>query len=493
MISEAFEREWRQAPDRIAIRETDRDVTFSGLLAWSHEISAALQPFVAEPGVRVALMLPNSAAFVAGFVGAARTGAVIAPLNPQYRSQELRYYLGDLEPGALITDEAGLAAVCEVEPPAGAQPAVLEIARDGRVRVARHATGRPAPLTGFVSPPLLQQYTSGSTGAPKRVVRTHAALLAELEALRDSFGVGPDDRFLGAAPFSHVNGLVRTMMTSMYVGATLYPVAEFRRREVLDLLTRERITLFGGVPQMFALLAQTPSRGETSLASIRLAFSSSAPLLAADAERFRARYGVVVRQLYGSTETGTISLNRHPKPEACLQSVGTAMPGVRVGVVSDRGLPLAPGEEGELVISSPFAAAGYVDNPAATAESFRDGFYFSGDLGTRDPAGYVTITGRKKLLINRGGFKVNPYEVEAAIKEHPDVLDVAVFGAPSPHGDDVVCCAVVAANGCTADDIVRHCRDRIADYKVPTRIEFRSVLPKSTAGKVLRSQLVPAS
>jgi acyl-CoA synthetase (AMP-forming)/AMP-acid ligase II len=169
------------------------------------------------------------------------------------------------------------------------------------------------------------------------------------------------------------------------------------------------------------------------------------------------------------------------------------MPGVRVGVVSDRGLPLAPGEEGELVISSPFAAAGYVDNPAATAESFRDGFYFSGDLGTRDPAGYVTITGRKKLLINRGGFKVNPYEVEAAIKEHPDVLDVAVFGAPSPHGDDVVCCAVVAANGCTADDIVRHCRDRIADYKVPTRIEFRSVLPKSTAGKVLRSQLVPAS
>jgi long-chain acyl-CoA synthetase len=493
MISDTFDRGWAQAGPRIAVCESGQEVTFSRLLAWSKDVAAALEPFVSEPSVRVGLMLPNSAAFVATFFGAARLGAVIAPLNPQYRSQELRYYLGDLEPAALITDASGLAAVAEIEPSSGSQPAVFEVLADGRLRLARRPVGRAPALTGFASPPLLQQYTSGSTGTPKRVVRTHAALLAEMDALRQSFDVGPGDRFLGAAPFSHVNGLVRSMMTSMYVTATLYPVADFRRRDVLELLTRERITVFGGVPQMFALLAQTPSRGDVDLASLRLAFSSSAPLLPADAERFRARYGVVLRQLYGSTETGSISLNRHSRPESCLQSVGTALPGVCVAVVSDRGQPLPAGEEGELVISSPFAASGYLDNASATADSFREGCYLSGDLGTVDANGVVTLTGRKKLLINRGGFKVNPYEVEAAIKEHPDVVDVAVFGAPSSHGDDVVCCAVVAAQGCTAEEIVRHCRERIADYKVPTRIEFRSVLPKSTAGKVLRSQLVPAS
>ncbi|MBI2216469.1 MAG: acyl--CoA ligase [Candidatus Rokubacteria bacterium] len=493
MITDVVDRQWAQAGDRLAIRDAAGDVTFSHLSAWSKTISAALEPLVREPGQRVALMLPNSARFAAAFFAVARLGGVVAPLNPQYRAQELRYYLGDLEPAALVTDAAGVEAVWDVESPADARPAIVElVARDG-VRVARSPHGRPAPLASAGSPPLLQQYTSGSTGTPKRVVRTHATLLAEMEALREAFGVDAGDRFLGAAPFSHVNGLVRTMMTSMYVGATLYPVAEFRRREVLDLLTREQITLFGGVPQMFALLAQTPTRGDANLCALRLAFSSSAPLLSADVDRFSAKYGVVLRQLYGSTETGTISLNRHPEPATCPQSVGAPLRGVRVDVVDEHGGALAAGHEGELVIASPFAASGYLGNPAATADSFRGGFYFSGDLGTKDAAGSVTITGRKKLLINRGGFKVNPYEVEAAIREHPDVADVAVYGAPSPHGDDVVCCAIVAATSCTAEAIVRHCRERIADYKVPTRIEFRDALPKSTAGKVLRSQLVTAS
>jgi long-chain acyl-CoA synthetase len=493
MITDVVDRQWTHAGDRIAIRDAADDVTFSRLLAWSQQISTVLEPLVREPGQRVALMLPNSARFVAAFFAVARVGGVVAPLNPQYRAQELRYYLGDLEPAALVTDTAGLEAVWDVESPAETRPAILELVTGDRVRVARSPRGRPAPIASAGSPSLLQQYTSGSTGTPKRVVRTHAALVAELEALREVFGVGPGDRFLGAAPFSHVNGLVRTMLTSMYVGATLYPVAEFRRRAVLDLLTREQITLFGGVPQMFALLAQTPTRGDADLRTLKLAFSSSAPLLAADVERFSAKYNVVLRQLYGSTETGTISLNRHAEPATCPASVGTPLPRVRVDVVDERGAAVPAGREGELVIASPFAASGYLGNPAASAESFRGGFYFSGDVGARDAGGAVTITGRKKLLINRGGFKVNPYEVEAAIREHPDVADVAVYGVPGPHGDDVVCCAIVAETPCTAEAIVRHCRERIADYKVPTRIDFRDALPKSTAGKVLRSQLVTAA
>ena len=339
------------------------------------------------------------------------------------------------------------------------------------------------------SAPLIQQYTSGSTGDPKRVVRTHSALHLELETLRTTFQTGEADRFLGVAPFSHVNGLVRTMMSSLYAGATLYPVAEFKRREILDLVTRERITFFGAVPQIFSILSQTPARSEVDLSALRIVFSSSAPLHPADSRRFHERYGIAVRQLYGSTETGTISFNRDPAPESSFESVGVPIDGVRVEVLDEKGQAVAPGVEGELSIASPFAASGYLDNEAATRGSFRGGAYFSGDLGTKDARGYLALTGRKTLVINRGGFKVNPQEVEAAIKEHPKVADVAVFAAKSPQGDELVCAVIVSSEACTTEEILAHCQQRIADYKIPARIEFRDALPKSATGKILRTKL----
>jgi len=150
---------------------------------------------------------------------------------------------------------------------------------------------------------------------------------------------------------------------------------------------------------------------------------------------------------------------------------------------------VADGTEGELVIKSLFAASGYRENPEASRESFSAGRYFSGDLGRKEEAGFLYITGRKKLLLNRAGFKVNPYEVEEAIAQHPAVREVVVFGAPGPHGDDLVCCVIVPEGDCTPDEIIRHCRDRIADHKIPTRIEFRESLPKSATGKVQRAKL----
>jgi long-chain acyl-CoA synthetase len=283
--------------------------------------------------------------------------------------------------------------------------------------------------------------------------------------------------------------MVRTMMSAMYNGATLYPVDEFKRREVLELMTRERISFLGGVPHIYALLGQTPTRGEVDLSSLRVAFSASAPLLAADARRFAERYGVAVRQLYGSTETGTISFNRHAEPASRPDSVGTPLEGVSVSVLDEQGQPAPLGAEGELAIRSGYAARSYVDNDEATRAHFRDGAYFTGDLGTKDAQGHIRITGRKKLMINRGGFKVNPYEVEAAIREHPKVDDVVVTGAPGAQGADLVCAIVVSSQGCTAQEIIAHCRDLIADYKIPARVEFRDGLPKNAAGKVLRAQL----
>jgi long-chain acyl-CoA synthetase len=488
-ISDTLDSLWARLAARTAIGEHGRQITYGELLAASQAISRLLAKEFAQPGQRVALLLPNSSAFVAAFFGAARLGAVVAPLAPQYRAQELLYYLQDLQPVALITEARFTDQVEAVLPQLDRLPAVIHVEARDVPRLVRPGTGAGAALGAPDSPPLIQLYTSGSTGEPKRVVRTHAELSRELDALRAAFELTHDDRFLGVAPFSHVNGMVRTMMSAMATGASVYPVAQFNRREVLELITRERITFLGGVPQVYALLSHTPPRGEVDLSSLRIAFSSSAPLLPADSRRFLERYGVAVRQLYGSTETGTISFNRDPAPQSRPDSVGTPIGAVAVEVLDETGRLLPEGVEGELAIRSSFATSGYVGNEAATRASFRSGAYLSGDLGTRDAQGHIRITGRKKFIINRGGFKVNPYEVEAALKQHPRVEDAVVYAVRSPQGDDVVCAIVVPLQAGSTEELLAHCRARIADYKIPARIECRDSLPRSSAGKVLRGRL----
>jgi long-chain acyl-CoA synthetase len=488
-FAEAFDGLSARQAGRVAVRDGGRDLSYGQLFGWSERITRALGSVVRAPGQRVALMMPNSAAFAAAFFAVARAGAVVAPVNPGSGSHDLTSHLSDLDAVALLADPATLARTATTIERLTLVPATFEVSEEYGARPVRPGTtvGEALPTTGGL--PLLQLYTSGSTGKPKRVVRTHAQLRAELDCLRQTFAVTEADRFLGVAPFFHVNGLVRTMLNCLYSGATLLPVAEFRRREVTTLLTTERVTFLGGVPQIFAIIGQTPLRGHVDLSALRIVFSSSAPLTPADAARFRGQYGVVIRQLYGSSETGTISFNRSSDPEATQESVGQPLDGVRVEVLDDQDRVLPPGHEGELAIASPFAVTGYHGNPEATAESFRGGFYRSGDIGIMSLDGTLRLTGRKKLMINRGGFKVNPYEVEEVIKMHPKVAEVAVFGSPSASGDDLVCCVVVPSAPCTAEDILLHCKARIADFKIPAHIEFRVALPTSAAGKILRGQL----
>ena len=485
MLGDRFDRTATRLGGRLAVREPARDWTWADLLTTSQGVSRAL---AAAPGVRVGLMAPNSAAFVAGFFGIVRDGGVVAPLNVRYRDQEICYYLEDTGATALLAApeaiEASRTALATM-----ARPPTLYVLDGAECRLVAAGRIEGAPALRSDSPALLQQYTSGSTGAPKRVVRTHAHLRFELERLARVFGLGGDDRFLGAAPFSHVNGLVRTMLSSMFVGATLYPMPEFHRRRALELVMREKVTFFGAVPTLFVVLADTPVRGTVDLSSLRTVFSASAPLLPEDNRRFHAKYGIWIRQLYGSTETGTISVNLDPDASVRPDSVGQPLPDVRVTVVDDERRPVAPGAEGEVMIASPGAITGYDGNAEANATSFHDGCYLSGDLGRQSADGHLVLTGRKKLLINRGGFKVNPLEVEQAIASHPKVREVGVVGAPGPHGDDVVRCVVVAHEPCTAEEIVRHCEGRIADFKIPSRIEFRDALPKSDTGKLLRHKL----
>jgi long-chain acyl-CoA synthetase len=488
-VAAHFDAVCRRSDPVPAVVDGEASLQYGGLLRWSEAISSRLERHHRIEGSRVALMLPNSAAFIASFFGVARAGGVVAPLNVAYRSQELEHYLADMQAAAVLVNAATADRVLEAGKRLARRPAVFLVDSPGTCEALTlgDTADRQEPCGG--DPPLLLLYTSGSTGSPKRVIRTHGQLLAEGRALGAVFGVAPSDRFLGAAPFSHVNGLVRTMLTAMLAGATVYPVQHFARRPILQLVGRERLTIFGGVPQMFVLLAHAPPREAVDVSSLRVIFSASAPLRPEDNHAFHRAYGVFIRQLYGSTETGTISYNDHPNVEHHLESVGPPLAGIRLAVLGEDGVLLRPGREGEIAVSSPFAVSCYDGNPCATRTSFRDAWYLTGDLGRTDAHDNVTLTGRKSLMINRGGYKVNPHEVEEAIRQHSKVVDVVVVGEAGRHGDQIIRSVIEASEHCDAEEIILHCRSRIADYKIPSRIEFRESLPRTPTGKIRRGEL----
>ena len=489
ILAEVFDKNAARLGSKIAIKEKDHSWSYSQLLSRSEDLSESLASLGMKGGSRVGVMIPNSGSLVASFFSIARIGGTISPFNIRFRRQELLYYIRDTSASTLLVDSNSLVYVKEALSQNETTPTLVEVRPDGTFQIVQEGKMENISTLNNKDPPLLLQYTSGSTGNPKRVIRTQRQLLRELESLATVFDLVESDRFLGAAPFSHVNGMVRTMMTSMFVGGTLYPVPEFKRREILNLITEEKITYFGGVPYMYVILAATPIRGEINLASIHTAFSSSAPLLPDDNRRFAKKYGFFIRQLYGSTETGTISVNTDPNLESSMESVGLPLEGVRIEIFNDEGKCLSAGQEGEVAISSPFAITAYENNSEANAESFRDGFYLSGDLGVKDDRGFLKLTGRKKFLINRGGYEVNPYEVEIAVKTHPKVQEVVVLGAPTRHGDQMIRCVVVTNSPCKEEEIIEHCRSRIADFKIPSIVEFVEELPKSQTGKILRQKL----
>ena len=487
-LCETFDTNALHLASRTAVMESGRTWSYAQLLLRSESLSDHLSSIGIGNGHRVAIMMPNSGAFVMSFFSVLRTGAVVVPLNERYQDQELLFYLGDAGPSVFLVSPdltpVARRALSRIPEP----PLLIEVASEGSfTSVTDGEIGSSRAIDGDDTPALLQ-FTSGSTGTPKRVVRTDKQLIVELDTLSKVLDLKEEDRFLGAAPFSHVNGLIRTMMASMLKGGTLYTVESFNRRQVLKILSDERITYFGGVPYMYIALTVTPLRQKVDLSSLRVAFSSSAPLLPDDNRAFEGKYGMFIRQLYGCTEMGTISVNNDAPVGDALGSVGLPLEGIRVEIFDNEKKIVADGQLGEVGIKSSSGITAYENNPEANEQSFKDGYYLSGDLGFKDPEGRLILTGRKKFLINRGGYEVNPYECEQAIMAHPKVDEAVVIGVPTKHGDNALKSLVVVNATCSEREIVEHCRSLIADYKVPGTIEFVKTLPKTQTGKILRDK-----
>jgi len=410
-----------------------------------------------RPGDRVALTIPNSWQLVVALIGALKAGATAAPLDPLLKEDERTAIMTDLAPAAVLADA----------------PA------DSAAWLARDSDG-----------PALVLYTSGSTGRPKGARLSHAAVVAANRSWADDvMALTPADVVLAALPLSHSYGLNGALVAPLLAGATVRLVERFTADGVARLLAQEEVTVFPGVATMFRRLLDVDGfRGGPTL---RLALSGAAPCPWELAREWRARTGVRILRGYGMTELfrpiSYLARDTEDLPDA----IGRAVPGVELRIVEESGRHAAPGDVGELLIRSPAAMDGYLNAPAETKSVLIDGWFHTGDLASVTPDGWVSITGRKRERILRGGYSVFPPEVEAVLLLHPEVTEAAVVGVPHPELGEEVAAFVALRSGAraNADDLVAYCRERLAGFKYPRRVTLVAALPRSATGKILKAEL----
>jgi malonyl-CoA/methylmalonyl-CoA synthetase len=454
-------------------------------LAGEKGLAGAPVAFLAEPG-------PGH---LAALLGILRAGGLAVPLSPLHTRPELEYQIGNAAPARLLATPALRAS--------------LEAAGGGRA-VAPLDAGSDAgdlPPLPDADAPAIMLYTSGTTGRPKGVRLSHAAVAATVASLETAWRWRSDDRLLHVLPLHHTHGLIVAALGALWAGAEAR-FAAFEAETVWDTLADADadagITVFMAVPTIYAKLmeafraadAARRARWAAGAARLRLMTSGSAALPASLLEELRAATGQTLLERYGMTEIGMALSNPYDGPRLP-GAVGTPLPGVEVDVVGDDGSPAPPGEPGELRVRSPQMFSGYHGDEAATAASFDErGRFRTGDTGVRDAAGVIRLLGRTSVdIIKSGGYKISALEIEAALRDHPAVAEIAVVGEPDASGvwGERVCACVVTRAGAVLDldELQAFARERLAVYKVPRALRLLPALPRNAMGKVMKKQLLP--
>lgn len=471
----------------------DRAVSFRGMFDQVEAQAGRLAASGLSPGDRVATVLPNGLEYLVAFLAVCRARLVVAPLNPAYKPDEFRFYLEDAGARALIAP-AGDHVAREVAGSLGLSVWTAS-ATEGTVDIegpGLPASAHPAdvPLPGDVA---LFLHTSGTTNRPKGVPLTHRNLMTSVRNIAAHYALGPSDVGLVVMPLFHVHGLIGATLAPLSAGGTVVVPGRFSAAAFWPLVRAHRVTWYSAVPTIHqVLLSRADTDGAPHNAGFRFIRSCSSALAPATMAQLEERFGAPVIEAYAMTEAShQMTANLLPPGMRKPGSVGRGA-NVEVGIMDEAGNLLPPGTAGEVVVRGHNVTAGYHNNPQANAEAFTAGWFRTGDRGVLDGEGYLTLVGRIKELINRGGEKISPLEVDAALLAHPAVAEAASFAAPDPKYGEEVHAAVVLRGEATADELRTHCSDRLADFKVPKVFHLVKELPKGPTGKVQRRFMAAA-
>jgi long-chain acyl-CoA synthetase len=475
--------------DRPAIKLDDIVLDYQALDAGVSRAAGLLRSKGIEPGDRVGMQLPNVPYFPIVYYGALRLGAVVVPLNPLLKAREVEYHLSDsgskvmigwkdfADPAQAGADAAGVEAIIvvpgEFEQLLGSAEAVGDVAdRDD-------------------DDPAVIIYTSGTTGTPKGATLTNANISAGAKVGGELVDATPEKVALATLPLFHVFGMSVMMNVTMAAHALLTLVPRFEPGKVLEVIQRDRVTTFGGVPTMYTALLHYPDRSEYDISSLELCVSGGAALPVEVLHGFDEAFGAKVLEGYGLSETCGMATFNLPDRERKPGSIGVPIGGTEVRLVDDDDKDVAQGEPGEVLLRGPFVMKGYWNREEATEEVMRGGWFHTGDVGTVDDDGYYFIVDRKKDMIIRGGYNVYPRELEEVLYGHPAVREAAVIGVKHDSLGEEVGAAVSLKEGqsVTPDELRDYMKENVAAYKYPRIVWIVDELPKGPTGKVLKREI----
>lgn len=505
-VATVIEENARRIPDTTAIICDDKRFSYSQLDAATNRVANALAALGVKRDQMVTVMLPNIPEFVIAYFGILKLGAVCVPINTLYKNREIEFLLEDSESVAFICcqgfmgeaiDAFQRAPVCKnlvVVP----FPKQVELPNVEGIHCFNQLTAAASDKFETVmtdaDETAVLVYTSGTTGKPKGAMITHFNLFYQAFVLPKIHWdePQPDEVDLALLPLFHCFGQSCVMNARLARGSTISLVPQYDPLRVMEIMQRDKITHFAGVPTMYLQILNHPERTKFDLSHLRECVSGGAPMPVDIIQRWNEVFGMEIREGYGLTETSPVATFNFPGIKPVHGSCGNRIWGCDIKIVDPEGNTLPTGQDGEVAIRGVNIMKGYYKNPEATAAVMKNGWFLSGDQGHLDDRGYLYIVGRIKDMILRGGFNIYPRELEELLFEHPAVHECAVIGIPDPEMGEEVKAVVYLKPGqsVTADELKAFCKDRIAAYKYPRIVEIRpEPLPKGPTGKILKREL----
>ncbi len=481
-------------PKKMTIKEID---------TLSDKLATALADLGVKKDKIVALYMWNSPEFIIAFFGALKAGATVTALNPSFKEKDAKYQLDDSESVTVIVDDEQYPVIKNIrsELPRLKNVIVVGDKKHPETHLFKELTEKypPDPPKVEITPKkdlAVIQYTAGTTGPPKGCMLTHYNIVSNMFQLALTHGMEGtrEDVALAHLPFYHIYGMTILICASVCFGLSIVIQKRFDIEEFLELIQKFKVTVVSTVMPVLTLLTQMPELlKQYDLSSLRYISSGATPMVPETARKFQELTGVTVTQGYGLSETSPVT-HTNPLCQIKIESVGPPIPDTLQKIVDiETGTKeLPPGEIGEIIIRGPQVMIGYWKRPKETAETIRNGWFYTGDLGKIDEDGYLYVVDRKKETIKYMGFTIGPAELEAVLLEHPAVGDCAVVGKPDPVAGEIPKAYVLLKGRAkaTEEELIKFVADRVAGYKKIKEVEFVDMIPRSLAGKVLRREFI---